>query len=555
MRKFKIVSAIIVVLIATGIVAYDFRYPLLLKFAQTMVPLFQPEVVPFKEIAWQSGTDPRNRPADKRPPNVVLILADDLGWNDITLNGGGVGGGLVPTPSIDSIARDGVNFTNGYAANATCAPSRAAILSGRYPTRFGFEFTPVPPGFMALTSLGQETMFPELPQGLKHEVENDPSYNLKGMPASEKTIAELLSEQGYHNAHIGKWHVGLSNGMGPLDQGFDESLLMINILYQPEDDPNVVNAKIEFDPIDRFLWSISDATSSTDGGKTSFRPKTYLTDFYTDEAIKVIEANKDRPFFLYLAHWAVHTPLQASREDYELLSQIENHRERVYAAMVMSLERSVKRVLQALEDQGLSDNTIVIFTSDNGGAPYIGLPEINKPYRGWKLTFFEGGIHVPYMIKWPEQIPAGGQYDKPVQGFDLFSTIVAAAGAEAPADVEIDGVDLLPYVLGDKTGAPHKTLFWSSGASQSALVGHWKLNVSNPPGRSWLFDLSVDPTEQHDLSNKYPEKLAELKAALAAHNAKLPPPSWQATRSVPVRIDKDLSEPFTPDDETIYWSN
>lgn len=175
----------------------------------------------------------------------MLILADDLGWNDITLIGG-IADGTVPTPSIDSIALQGVNFTNGYAANATCAPSRAAILSGRYPTRFGFEFTPTPPGFMELTSLGNETLFPERPKAVKHVVENDLDHNFKGMPAEEVTIAESLAEQGYHSVHIGKWHVGLANGMDPLQQGFDESLLLINSLYLPEDHPDVINAKISF---------------------------------------------------------------------------------------------------------------------------------------------------------------------------------------------------------------------------------------------------------------------------------------------------------------------
>ncbi len=559
MRIIKRLGVTALILMVIGITAYYFRYPLMLKMAQTLVPLFQPEIVPQPDIQWASGKDPLQRPKDQRPPNVVLILADDLGWNDITLNGG-IAGGTVPTPSIDSIAQDGVNFTNGYAANATCAPSRAAILSGRYPTRFGFEFTPTPPGFMKLTALGNEKQFPDRPKGIKHEGESELTYETMGMPAGEVTIAEALADQGYHNVHIGKWHVGLANGMGPLDQGFDESLLLINTLYLPEDHPDVVNAKIPFDGIDHFLWSISDATSSVNGGKTSFRPSDYMTDYYTDEALKVIEANKDRPFFLYLAHWAVHTPLQALREDYDKLDHIELHRERVYAAMIVSLERSVRRVLQSLDDHGLSDNTIVIFSSDNGGAPYIGLPEINKPYRGWKLTFFEGGIHVPFMIKWPGKIAGGTTFNKPVHHFDLFSTIVEAAGAKLPSDRKIDGVNLLPYVQGGKAGRPHDKLFWRSGASQTAIVGNWKLNVSAPAGhpalyRHWLYNLAVDPTEQNDLSEQYPDKVAELKAALAAHNAEQKPPSWPAKRSSPVRIDKDLSAPFTEDDEAIYWSN
>jgi uncharacterized sulfatase len=173
--------------------------------------------------------------------------------------------------------------------------------------------------------------------------------------------------------------------MAPHDQGFKESLLMASGLYLPEDHPDVVNAKQDFDPIDRFLWAVMRFAVSFNGEK-AFEPELYLTDYFTDQAVKAIEANRDRPFFLYLAHWAPHTPLQAAREDYEALSHIENHRERVYAAMIRSLDRGVGRVLDALKDNGLEDNTLVLFTSDNGGAGYIGLPEVNSPFRGWKIN-------------------------------------------------------------------------------------------------------------------------------------------------------------------------
>ena len=559
MSTTKKLTATALVIAVVGSIGYVNRYPILLKFMEVAAPIVKPDIAPTREIAWEIGNDPLNRNVDDRPPNVVLILADDLGWNDITLNGG-VANGTVPTPSIDSIAQQGVNFVNGYAANATCAPSRAAILSGRYPTRFGFEFTPTPPGMMQMTGLGAQKMHPDRPRSIKHVPESELDYEESGMPTGEITIAEALTKQGYHSVHIGKWHVGLKHGMGPLQQGFNESLLMSDMLYLEEEHPDVVNARLAFDPIDRFLWSLAGFSSSVDGGKTVFRPARYLTDYYTDEAVKVIEANRERPFFLYLAHWAVHTPLQALREDYEKLHHIELHRERVYAAMVMSLERSVARVLQALEDNGLSENTIVIFTSDNGGAPYIGLPDINAPYRGWKLSFFEGGIHVPFMVKWPGKIPAGTNYNEPVQHFDLFSTIVKAAGGKLPADRKVDGVDLLPFVLGKRSGAPHDALFFNSGASQSVIANGWKLNVSAPDGhpalhRYWLFNLADDPTEQHDLSAQHPDKIEELKTALAQHNAEQPPPSWSAVRSSPVSIDKDLNEPYEVGDEQVYWSN
>jgi uncharacterized sulfatase len=223
--------------------------------------------------------------------------------------------------------------------------------------------------------------------------------------------------------------------------------------------------------------------------------------------------------------------------------------------MIRSLDRGVGRVLQALKDNGLEENTLVMFTSDNGGAGYIGLPEVNSPFRGWKITLFEGGIHVPYFAKWPARIPPGIEVTGPVHHFDLYATAAAAAGAELPADRVIDGVDLLPFVIGETQGVPHRALFWRSGASQSALVDGWKLNISDPPGRTWLFDMSADPTEQRDLSAERPDKLAELLAALAQHNAQQTPPAWPSQASIPINIDKDLSLPDAPDDEVIYWSN
>ncbi len=548
---------ILAVLVLLGAVAYTNLQTIALKGVGLMMDL-RMSIGPNQDIAWASGTDPEGRSPDERPPNIVLILADDLGWNDLTFAGGGVAGGTVPTPHIDSIAHEGVTFTNGYAANGTCAPSRAALLSGRYGTRFGFEFTPTPPGMMTLTGLAASDEG-RLRSTIPNRGAESIPYEDMGMPTSEITIAELLKDQGYHNVHIGKWHVGLTNGMAPVDQGFDESLLMASGLYLPEDDPDVVNAKQDFDPIDRFLWAAMNyaAAFSTpeSPGQERFEPRGYLTDYYTEEAVKVIVANKDRPFFLYLAHWAPHTPLQASKEDYDALSHIELHRERVYAGMIRSLDRGVGQVLKALKDNGLDENTLVMFTSDNGGAGYLGLPDVNKPFRGWKISLFEGGIHVPYFARWPARIPAGTVVEAPVHHFDMYATAAVAGGAELPTDRKMDGVDLLPFARGEAEGVPHRQLFWRSGASQSALVDGWKLNVSDPPGRQWLFNLSVDPTEQRDLSKERPDKLAELQAALAAHNAEQAPSAWPSQISAPINIDKDLTHADTPDDDYIYWSN
>ena len=541
-------------ILALAALAYAYRVEVVLEVVSA-VSRQRYDVGPNREVEWQTGADPENRVPADRPPNIVLILADDLGWNDLTFAGGGAADGSVPTPNIDSIAAEGASFVNGYAANATCAPSRAALMSGRYGTRFGFEFTPTPAGMAQLTDIaGRAVDRTRLRERINHDVTADLTYENLGMPASEITLAEVLATQGYHNVHIGKWHLGRNNGMAPHEQGFHESLLMTSGLYLPEDDPDVVNSKQDFDAIDKFLWASMRFAAQYNGGP-AFEPGGYLTDWYTEQAVRVVEANRDRPFFLYLAHWAPHTPLQALRADYEALSHIENHRERVYAAMIRSLDRSVGDVLRALEQNGLDENTLVLFTSDNGGAGYIGLPDVNAPFRGWKMTLFEGGIHVPYFVKWPGRIAPGTEVEAPVHHFDLYATAAAAAGAPLPTDRKVDGVDLLPWAAGEAEGVPHDALFWRSGASRSALVDGWKLNVSDPPGRSWLYDLSADPNEQRDLSGERPVKLAEVTAALAAHHAELPPPAWPSRLAAPVNLDKDLRFDDAPDDEFIYWSN
>ena len=342
--------------------------------------------------------------------------------------------------------------------------------------------------------------------------------------------------------------------MAAHDQGFDESLLMASGLYLPEDDSNVVNSKQDFDPIDRFLWRAMNFAASFNGGP-AFEPEGYLTDYYTDQAVKVIEANRDRPFFLYLAHWAVHTPLQALKADYEALSHIEEHRLRVYAAMVRSLDRSVGRVLDALRRNGLEDNTLVFFTSDNGAPAYIGLPQVNHPFRGWKISFFEGGIHVPFLLKWPARLPPGQVFEHPVHGFDIFATAAAAAGVALPSDRIIDGVDLVPHVLGEMQDRPHDRLFWRTGSYQVVLADGYKLQVSDPPGVKWLFDMNDDPTEQNNLASQQPERVANLEKLLAEHNAQQAESLWPSTGKSPINIDKTLLEPDAPDDEYIYWSN
>ncbi|CAA0095739.1 Arylsulfatase [Halioglobus japonicus] len=555
MKKTLITSLLVIV--ALGAVAWFNRIDLMLAMVK-----FKSEreyvVAPNRAIDWEEGPTAREAGVDQ-PPNIILILADDLGYNDLSTFGGGVAGGRVQTPNIDQLAEAGAVFAQSYAGNATCAPSRAMIMTGRYPTRTGFEFTPTPSGMGPMVGAVIDSMDTGLPPGLFNEAgaAEAPPYEQQGLPTSEVTVAEVLRDKGYYTAHIGKWHLGRSEGFAPIDQGFDESLLMASGLYLPEDDPDVVNAKLDFDPIDKFLWARMDyAASFNNRGEERFKPGGYLTDYWTDEAIAVIRANRNRPFFLYLAHWGTHTPLQATREDYEAVGDIQPHHLRVYAAMVRALDRSIGRINQALEEEGLADNTLVIFSSDNGGPGYIGLPDINAPFRGWKLSNFEGGLRVPLFMKWPQRIAPETLIDTPVAHIDLMPTITAAAGAQQPKNVTIDGRDLLPLATGDATQPwDRDTLFWQSGYYRAVRHGDWKLQVSDNPAKAWLYNLAEDPTEQRNLAQSRTDKRDELMALLDAHRASGRKPLYPYIVEMPVAIDKTLAEHFESGDEYIYWPN
>ena len=535
-------------------VAWYYRLGLILSITPHVMEFRYP-VCPNQVVEWDQGPTEQIISASERPPNIILILADDMGFNDVSFFNGGAGDGSLQTPNIDSIAHDGVVFQNGYAANAVCAPSRASIMTGRYSTRFGFEFTPFPKIGITIGQLARSSN----PQPLKPVFHSDrlkelPNMQYLGMPSEEITIAELLQEAGYFNAHIGKWHLGAKGNMRPEKQGFDNSLYMAGAAYLPEDSPEVVNARIPESSIDRMVWTMARHAVKYNGGH-SFEPNGYLTDYYTDEAISVIEANRHRPFFLYLAHWGIHNPLQAKKSDYDALSHIKDHRLRVYSAMITALDRGVGRILATLDKLGLTENTLVVFTSDNGGAGYIGLSKINKPYRGWKLSHFEGGTHVPFFAKWPARIAPGAIFTAPVSHIDLFSTIVAAADGALPTDRAIDGVDLIPYVRGEHQGVPHRTLFWRQGFLQTVLHKNWKLIRSNKPDKHWLFNLRTDSTEQESLAAHNPDKVAQLEALLDEHNAVQAKPLWPSVVEVPVLIDKTGGETYAEGDEYAYWPN
>ena len=506
-----------------------------------------------RPVRWAEG--PAKMSPSERPPNIVLIVADDLGINDITAEGSGrgVAGDLVPTRNIDAIAREGADFTGAYAGNATCSPSRAALMTGRYPPRFGFEFTAVPDELARYVPRYSPKDRPH-PTIYHGELQRQaPPMEDMGMPGSEVTIAELLRTRGYHTIHLGKWHLGESRGMRPEDQGFDESLGFMPGASKYEADTAGPDARLPGDPLDRLLWlGLSDGVQFNGGAP--FHAGEYMTDYLSDQAAAAIRANRNRPFFLYLAYNAPHTPYQATKADYAALGAIKDPRLRVYGAMVRALDRGIGKVMAELKAQGLDGNTILVFTNDNGGAWYAGLKDINKPYRGWKGTFFEGGIRVPFFIRWPGRIAAGQRLSMPVQFIDVLPTFAQAAGAPLPAHRVIDGISLLPYATGHAAPRP-RALFWRSGSYEAVRDGEWKLQLSRNPPRIWLFDLAADPTERHDLSGSRADLVARLRAELQAHDLQMAKPLWPALLEEPIRIDVPADAPWKPGQEYVYWPN
>ncbi|KGE03525.1 sulfatase-like hydrolase/transferase [Pseudohaliea rubra] len=548
--KIRILVATFGLLVIAGVLGWTFRIDLLLAIAERRAAA--DEVAPAQSVAWQKAAP---QPRDGRP-NIVFILLDDLGINDLSTFGGGVAGGRVQTPHIDRLAAEGAVFRQAYAGTASCAPSRAMLLTGRYPTRTGFEFTPTPDGMGRAVSMIANSTDSGLPPVRydREAADRQPPYEAMGLPSSEVTLAEVLKASGYYTAHIGKWHLGRSTGSRPTDQGFDDSLLMASGLFLPEDHPDVVNARLPFDPVDRFLWARMRFAASFNNGPW-FEPGGYLTDYWTDEAVSIIREHRDEPFFLYLAHWGVHTPLQATRSDYDAVGTIQPHRLRVYAAMVRALDRSVGRILAVLDEEGLAEDTLVVLSSDNGGAGYLGLAEINAPYRGWKLTLYEGGLRVPLFLRWPGRVPAGTVVEPPVAHIDLLPTLAAAAGAPLPTDRIIDGRDLLPIASGASTEEPHEALYWHSAHYAAVRRGDWKLQRSERPAFRRLYDLVTDPTEEVNVAADHPLITSELDALLDAHLADRRPPLYLPTLEAPVALDKTLAEPVSAADSIVYWPN
>ncbi|PWJ41797.1 arylsulfatase A-like enzyme [Sediminitomix flava] len=425
----------------------------------------------------------------KKKPNIVLIFTDDGGYADF----GFQGSKEIKTPEIDKLAKQGVKFTQGYVTASVCGPSRAGLITGQYQQKFGYEENNVP-GYMSPSSklLGEDM----------------------GLPLDQKTMGDYLKSLGYKTAFYGKWHLGGTDEHHPMNRGFDEfygfrggdrSYFAYQQLPKNHPDKKMENGLGNFE-----------------------EPATYATDLFAEKAIDFMERNQEEPFFIFLSYNAVHTPMEATEEDLKRFPKLEGKRQEL-AAMTWALDRACGKLLDKLEDLGLDENTIVVFTNDNGG-PSDKNASINTPLSGTKSNHLEGGIRVPYLIKWPEQLKKNASYDYPVSTFDLLPTFYAAAGGDLNDLENVDGVDLLPFVKGENTERPHQTLFWKKETRAAVRDGDWKLiRYSDRPAE--LYNLADDISEKNNLALDYPEKVKVLFKKLYEWELTLERPLWQLKRS------------------------
>jgi arylsulfatase A-like enzyme len=464
-------------------------------------------------------------------PNVILILADDLGQTDISL----YGNKIVSTPNIDGIGRRGATFTEGYISSPVCSPSRAGLLTGRYQQRFGHEFQP---NNRYLNNVFEYIGFKIMPRfrpispiKTKYVPETEERMR-QGLPPSEITMAEMLKKYGYTNALIGKWHLGAADFAIPCNRGFDYQYGFYEAftLYAPKSDTDdIVDMPAKRDFMDHHQWKTAEGR---EGNCAILRnccerqeENKYLTDKLTDEAIAFVDRSKDQPFFLYLPYNAPHAPLQAQKKYYDQFANIKDPVKRTYAAMIKSLDDQVGRLLSHVDSLGLAENTIIVFLSDNGGAVYNGTTD-NAPYRGGKLTNFEGGLRVPFMMEWKGRIKPGTVYSNPVISLDVFSTIAAAIGIELPQDRKYDGVDLIPYLNGDSTGVPHQVLFWRSDFNVAVREGEWKYVSNAYNGEKALYNMREDSVERKNLYYLKPDVVKHLTDDLAVWETEMVKPLW-----------------------------
>ena len=449
----------------------------------------------------------------KQRPNVIFIVVDDLGYGEL----GCYGGKGIPTPHIDSLAASGARFTSGYVTAPFCAASRAALMTGRYQTRFGFEFNPI----------GAKNAAPGI-----------------GLPVAEKTVADRLRDAGYTTGLVGKWHLGGTEPFHPQRRGFDEffGFLHEGHYYVPppwQDVTTWLRRKTLPDngqgrwtsPDGRIIWSthLGSNEPEYDAGNPLLRSgqtvdeKANLTDVFTREACDFIGRHRARPFFLYLAYNAVHSPMQATDEYMKKFSHIEDIQRRIFAAMLAHLDDSVGKVLAELRESGVEEDTLVVFLGDNGG-PTEELTSSNAPLRGGKGDLWDGGIRVPFIVSWKNHIPAGRIVDAPVTSLDATATALEVVYA-GPGQKRLDGINLMPLLTGKMAEVPERTLFWRVGQKNALRSGNWKLIRD---GKEWqLYDLAHDISETKNLAAKEPARVQQLTTLWDKWNAEQIEPLWR----------------------------
>lgn len=424
-------------------------------------------------------------------PNVLVVIADDLGYADIGVHGGKE----VPTPNIDALAASGVRCTNGYVTAPYCSPSRAGFLTGKAQTRFGHEFNP---------HVGDEAKL--------------------GLPLDQRTISNVLHDAGYATALVGKWHQGFDAAHHPQSRGFDEFFGFLvgghNFLLHKDAEPEFGSSH-SHDMIYR--------------GREVQRLDGYTTDLFTDEALSFMNRNAAKPWFLYLAYNAVHTPLEiAEKFEKRLHADVTEPNRRGYLSLLLGLDDAIGRINAELKAK--HPNTLVFFFSDNGGSgrkPFFAYNTgVNTPLRGDKGQTLEGGIRVPFFVSWPGQLPAGKVYDQPVSAMDVLPTACSIAHAKLPDGIE--GVNLLPHLKSEKVEAPHDTLAWRFGPQKAIRRGKWKLvdvrDMEAKTQSGWqLYDLETDIGESKNLAAEKPELVTDLAKAWDEWNAKNMAPQWHGS--------------------------
>lgn len=452
--------------------------------------------------------------SNPNPPNIVLIVCDDLGKYEVS----SYGVDHIKTPHIDKLGEEGVVFEDCYVTAPTCAPSRAGLMTGRIQNRYGFETQIMefyPTNMVEYISGKYFVDTEDWVMVTKPQYPSEWQVHRQGVPPTEINIAEMLNGHGYHTGITGKWHLGLSQKHLPLDRGFDYQYGFYGAfsLYTPTREYNKIVNYVHESFSTKFQWESGRyGPGAIMEHDKEIKEEQYLTFAIRDKAIDYINKNKnqEQPFFLYCTFSAPHVPFQAPVDYYCRYEHVEDDNKRVYYAMISALDDAIGDIHNAIKEAGIEENTLIFLISDNGGASYTGATE-NGPLKGGKLTQFEGGINVPFMMKWKGKIDAGTRYPHPVMSTDIFTTIAANVGANLPGDRAYDGVDLLPFIQGNNKARPHPQLFWRADHIWAIRDNDYKMILSTRDGWAELYDLKNDISESIDLKGRMPELFKKLK--------------------------------------------